>query len=278
VTLTGPESRSGETNENGCAVFQFLTPGTYTLHMNSGGYVDKSGTQAVDVDQVVVPATVNQAPPQVYDRGATFNVSFNTPRTDGKTEPAHTNAISLTNSGVPNGGVRTSTSTTVNGVFPFVGAYLVYSGTCASNDPSKWDSDYFVDNPTFGRQIAAVGGTHAVTVREPAIAMKVVPPTGYTFNTVPAVKVTQTDVGCTAVFTTTAVSATDGAFVRSNYPFGTYSVCASATLRKTSDGSTTARRMTVANIANTQFGGVSVGNTTIPSTGTTGGAAAGACP
>ena len=45
VQISGPTTESTPTNDDGCAFFAFLTPGTYTVSLNSVGYVNRQGVQ-----------------------------------------------------------------------------------------------------------------------------------------------------------------------------------------------------------------------------------------
>jgi Tfp pilus assembly protein PilV len=269
VTLSGPDDQTATTNEKGCAIFQFLRPGAYVATLNAPGYVDKSGTQAVDIDATVLPATVNQATPQIYDVAGRINVTFSptltSPRLDTNTEPPHTvnNGVTLTNGGLPNGGLRLSASQSVTGLFPFVGPYLLYAGNCKANDPSATSPTYFSDHPTFGKQLVAPGGgPYPVTVREPAIHTKITG-TGVTVSGSPtgpqapaSVTLKQTDALCSATYTTTANS--DGTLVRAGYPFGKYSVCVGVSIIDQASPSRTRThyKTTTTDVNNTNFAGV----------------------
>jgi Tfp pilus assembly protein PilV len=149
VALSGPESRSATTNAEGCAIFQFLTPGAYTITVNQGGYVDTTLTQKMTYSGTVTPANVNTATPQIYDLAGALTPSF-----DGG---ATTNSpgITVIQSGLTGAGGTTRQFPTsgAGGLFPFTSPYAVYAGSCTANDPSAAAND----GPTFYTDLVKYG-------------------------------------------------------------------------------------------------------------------------
>ncbi len=270
VNISGPSSKLASTNAKGCAVFEFLTPGSYSVSINSPGYVNTAGKQAVTFSGTVAPSTVNPTTPLLYDRAGSITVNFDTARKDSNTEPAHTNAVTLQNSGIPTTGQLTSTGPVVTGLFPFTGPYLSYSGTCSANDPSVANPTYWTANPGFGKQIVAAGAGYMVKVREPSIYTKV------SFSGGPAnqvVHLKQTDPACSASPPTFATTANgDGTLVRAGYPFGTYALCAQGDF-----GGTTRRVNTTTDVPNTNFNGVGSNATPAATLAVDSSSPAGAC-
>ncbi len=76
VGITGPESRSASLNAQGCAIFQFLTPGAYTITLNQSGFVDQSLNQSYSYSGTVSPGTINTATPQLYDLAGGLRPTF----------------------------------------------------------------------------------------------------------------------------------------------------------------------------------------------------------
>ena len=75
VTITGPTAESSPTNSSGCAFFAFIPAGTYTVALNTVGYVDRQGnanpsqTVGVSVGQV---SSVQFD----YDKASTIQATF----------------------------------------------------------------------------------------------------------------------------------------------------------------------------------------------------------
>jgi Tfp pilus assembly protein PilV len=186
VALSGPESRAATTNADGCAIFQFLTPGAYTITLNQAGYVDTTLAQKLVYSGTVTPANVNTATPQVYDLAGAIAPKYDTANT--------TNAagITLVHAGLTGTGGTTRTFGTGGAapLFPFTSPYAVYSGSCAANDPSAAAND----GPTFYTDLAKYGDpatgkakpfgqalvqgtspttTTAVNLHEPPVAPKI---------------------------------------------------------------------------------------------------------
>ena len=262
VSISGPESRTASTNAQGCAIFQFLTTGSYNVNVNSTGYVDTTNSQNVSFSGTVSAGNINQTPPLLYDRAGRIDYVFDT---DGVLTPLTSKGVTIANSGLPSPGSKTLTGTaSATGLFPFTGPYTAYSGTCAYNDPSRYDPNYFTtSHPTYGRQIVAAGTTYSgVRLREPDINTKVQLKTD-TSTTTPAgitTYVRQTDTGCSYTYPATTTKS-GGALTLLGYPFGTYAVCSEY---NRTTGTTTQKGMYYGmktGIANTDFAGT-------PATGT----------
>ena len=63
------------TNSDGCAFFAFLTPGTYTVSLNTVGYVNRQSVQ--NPSQTVGVTVGNVSSVQFdYDQAATLSLTF----------------------------------------------------------------------------------------------------------------------------------------------------------------------------------------------------------
>ncbi len=178
-----------------------------------------------------------------------------------------------------------SRATTVDAasLFPYSDGVGVYAGDCPANDPSLYDSDYFVPPTTRGwvalnpgdllKAVSVEMPTLRVTVNRQAIS-----------GTVPSwtrtqLMVTQADTGCTDVIhtlTDTKGTANQTA-VQFNIaqPFGHYTLCASTRGRTSgtsgTTGQTTVDRKITASINMTNVPATKDRATTMTTTATTSG-------
>jgi len=119
----------------GCAFFGFLTPQTYTVSLNTAGYVDRQGSvtpsQTVGVNSGQIAAVAFD-----YDRAATLNLTI--AGLNGGT-PANAMAVSLGNAGYLPAGTKvfsgTGATRTLSSLFPFSDGYDAWAGDCADADP-----------------------------------------------------------------------------------------------------------------------------------------------
>ncbi len=159
VSTSGPESRSASTNSAGCAIFQFLTPGTYSLNVNRAGFVDRSLNQSVTFSAPVTAGLINQATPLLYDRAGSIRATFN-----GTTTSGNSGGLTISNGGIPSPSTRTFSGRAATGLFPFTAPYLVYAGMCAVNNPSLYPPSP-VPTATVGAGVADV----PVDLHEPPV-------------------------------------------------------------------------------------------------------------
>lgn len=135
VSVTGPDDRSLITNSDGCAFFAFLDPGTYTVSLGTGGYVDRQGDTAPE--QVVGVQIGAVASAQFdYDRAATLELALDA--TGGGTIPDGV-PVTLANSQLLPNGLKsfpgTGTTRTLGELFPSAEGYQAFAGSCADADP-----------------------------------------------------------------------------------------------------------------------------------------------
>jgi Tfp pilus assembly protein PilV len=279
VAISGPTSLSDTTNSLGCAVFSHVPVGTYSGTTSRPDYVDPDGDSPGDVSGVVSAGKVTVV-------GASFDlaakataVSFQTyvnPYSGfaGSTGWRPSQARSLTAGGpsgpevVKKGAWQTAIE--VAGLYPFTAGYGMYSGSCATADPTKLptsSANYFT---TYPDSLATTnpGGSASVIVRQPPLAVRVQlgSPTG---SAVAGAKVvaTATGVGCGADRFDDLLSDANGfvthpgAAFDPGLPFGTYSLCASVK----SPADPTKYLVGTATYANTSFSPTAAAALVIPS-------------
>ena len=260
LNLGSPANVSDTTDSSGCAVFGGITAGNYQLTYSQAGYVDVGGNNSVN-RTVSVTAGTTTTQNELYAQAGAIAVSFDTKVGANPVQAAQEEVVTVSHSNLPAPGRRSfdpagGAASTINAtsLFPFTSAYNVYAGSCAANDPSSYNSNYYSSNP--GAVTVAPGGSYAVTVREPAINIRT-ERSGVNFPGAD-VHVDLTSSGCTQSFPN-QTSNSSFALPDPGFPFGTYSVCADTLVQNTSwPFSWVKRRRTVNNIANTNPNGTSV--------------------
>jgi hypothetical protein len=171
---SGPDSFSGVTGENGCAVFGNLSEGSYTLNVTTGGLVDRNGNPPVPKVTSVVAEGTNTIALQ-YDRPGEIAVDFRT-RIGGELVAASTETVVAFNSGMDlakafgePGAAQELVGATP--LFPFESAYTVYAGSCTANNPVNWGLPE--PPPAMADALVSAGGTTPVTLELPALNLRV---------------------------------------------------------------------------------------------------------
>ena len=244
VSLTGPESDTGVTDENGCVLFPFLTAGTYTLKLTDAGYVDIKGQSPSTTTAAVVAGQIWHGTVS-WDRSATITAKLTAPTgftlPEGLTTATTANQtgvpIMLGNSGLQPNGVAPAASTTglatvqVKTLWPYPAGYEVWPGKCLDNDP---------ENPTYTPAGVRAGpvttdpGTTA-TVDVPLVGISVKNTSG-SARAVMAIQAT--DASCTSAgtFASTSYGAkvliasalAGGATAKTALPYGVWSLYAAS--------------------------------------------------
>jgi hypothetical protein len=224
VAIAGPQPATEPTNDMGCAVFNYFRVGTYSVELNTMGFVNPLGVTDVVTSGAINGGTVNTTAPQQYDRAATINVSFKTKDVAGADVPVSpAKWTTVGNSGIGNAtGTRTfgSATTFVNTIqanllFPFANGYTVYSGNCTANDPSRYSA-------TSTLQSVDPAGAYVTTVYQPALQFATTKNGVAMMNA--HVTATAQDAGCAGQvydFYTGGSSSQ----VLAALPFGKYKVC-----------------------------------------------------
>jgi Tfp pilus assembly protein PilV len=176
VEAVGPTPATETTNDAGCAVFDESEAGSYTLKLNSTGWVDPDGNQLVEKPGTVSAGNLTTVE-FLYDRAGSFPVTVVTRRPGaGSDIQDRSSGVFAAHTGVSAGyrAITTSTSTgTFDGMFPFETPYEVYSGGCTGNNPAEYIPDYFSTHPLAVAQVEPATVGLARTVLEPAIDVTV---------------------------------------------------------------------------------------------------------
>jgi Tfp pilus assembly protein PilV len=231
----GAGNWTGSTNEAGCAIFEFLPVGNYSVNFNSPGLVNPLGASAFTISGVVSPGQLNKTTPQLYDAPASIDVSFQTKLLSGAIVASNAPYASAGNSGIGNAtGARwfgtgaAAVAIRQDQLFPFADGYTVYSGQCAANDPTDYIADYYASNP--GLVAVDPGSLKTVRVFHPAINVRA--RVGSTATANLNVVLRSRDSGCKTVMVVKTDAA--GALVDPGVPWGRWELCADNGTRKSS--------------------------------------------
>jgi Tfp pilus assembly protein PilV len=245
VSLSGAGSYSGVTNSLGCAVFPFVTQGSYTATVGGGTLVDWQGNSSA-TKAIGVTAGTSTTISLEMDNAAQIQAIFDT--AVGGATPVAAKSPSLTVSNAKlTVGAKTFpitpgaplTNINATGLYPFTDGYGGFAGKCSTNNPALAPTSNTsllpVYTPTPGSVLTM---TTANDIRVPSINIQVVNAAGTAVsNTTPATVIVKTaDSGCTNTFPTqTTTSKTYGTTTYTatlpepGFPYGTYRICAQAT-------------------------------------------------
>jgi hypothetical protein len=237
VTVTpGPFTQN--TNSVGCAFFGALAVGNVTAVYAQTGWVDAGGNSNVTLNGSVTAGATTTISAN-YAQAAQIAASFDTKVGGAAPVSAKSSSVSIANPGLPSPQLRSFTTAspqptiTATNVYPFTSGYGVFAGSCAANNPTTYNPNYFTSHPG-SYATPGPGGSSAITVREPALNVKVTRSGSALAGA--HVIVTATGAGCTDKFTMTTDSAGLIVFTTAPtapaVPFGTYSVCADYLNRK----------------------------------------------
>ena len=144
VNLSGPESDSQPTTSDGCVFFAYLDPGTYTVSLNTTGYVGRQGDQPA-TQTVAVTATQISTLRFDYDRAATLGIGLTTPSGTPTAVVPSPIALTVANSNLtvgtrsfPESSTGSGATRTVTPLFPYTSGYEVWAGDCADADPATY--------------------------------------------------------------------------------------------------------------------------------------------
>lgn len=186
VTATGPVTLNGLTNEQGCALFQMIPVGDYTVTVSKAGYIDRFGN-ATPSKTVTVPA--GQLVTLTFEMDAAGSVAAtiesykpgSTAQSSSTIIASVANRISaengdeaslLRNEPIPGPLATAAASITANNLYPFTAQYSFYTGTCRYSNPTYNDanSGYF---GTFPGAVAVDPGSPAtVKIRQPPLNLR----------------------------------------------------------------------------------------------------------
>ena len=226
VALDGSSDYSDSTNDVGCAIFGMIPAGNYEVNVN--GLVGWGGEDGTTNVVTVQPAKTSLKHLELEPPGS-LRARFERP--DGSA--ASWTSMTVANAKLP-GGTKPFTSGSAvptidsNGLFPFLDGYGVYAGTCRANNPSFWDPAYFTTSGKGSVVLEPGDFLEPVDVQMGTLLVRVRTSTGGAVNA--RVTLTQVDSNCTQP--ASALSSGVGADGDQSFvvPFGTYRVCASATI------------------------------------------------
>ncbi len=242
-----------ETSAKGCAILA-VPPGEYNIYVSKSGYVDPNGYENTHEDvggsvtrSVYIPAETTSKVGYNLGLAGKLAVSFT-----GAT-PAEGDTFTAFNTGMtsprPFGTVGTYSSTvsSPNTIFPFTTKYTVYAGSCEADLPTKNGQS---SNPEV---LVEPGKTGEITVPLAPIAIQVMEGTSSgSAGKLMTSGVTGTieDTGCKTL-RSFAVNGS-GLLPKPGMPFGTYSICVTATIGGKP------RKYTTSTISNNKAAGVTV--------------------
>jgi Tfp pilus assembly protein PilV len=221
-----------ETSTNGCAILA-LSPGEYSINVSKTGYVDPNGYANTFSDEsvtktVYLPAETTSKEGYNLGLAGKLKVTFTDPAepkvaAEGDSFIAYTTGMSEPRP-LPVPSIVGTYSPTIEApsIFPFTTEYTVYAGTCAADLPTK-------NGQSLNPQIpVGPGKTGEVNVPLAPINIKVLEAKGAPEKIVSGATVLLEDTGCKTVRKLTTTLA--GALNRPAMPFGTYSLCVTATV------------------------------------------------
>jgi Tfp pilus assembly protein PilV len=251
VNLSGASSQTKTTNSLGCAVFGYITAGSYTASVP--GYVEMASNGTANDPLVVYKGRASFGQMQV-DVPASVKATFVPPSGNTFFSPA-TNVtsddITVMNANlVPSSKVFAGTSantltasscvgppaSSACGLFPFLDGVNVYAGSCAANNPASYagQTNYF---STSGRGFTNLGQGQVgapVNVEMPTLRVNVTRQT--VSGSVPSwfrtqVLITSLDSGCTVTAyqnqpADRATNLNSTVTFDAAVPYGNYRICA----------------------------------------------------
>jgi Tfp pilus assembly protein PilV len=228
VSISGPESDSQPTTGDGCVFFAYLDPGTYTVSLNTSGYVGRQGDQPA-TQTVAVTATQISTLQFDYDRAATLQVTLTAPTGTPTTAVPSPIDLTVANSNLtvgtksfPETSTGSGTPRTVTPLFPFASGYQLWAGDCADADPALYPGGSrgptLASNPAGTTAGTAALGVVTVTVRRNSL-------TGTLEQNATVRGIHAAGTGCTAGETLTSATLTNSSGVlRLALPYGTWTI------------------------------------------------------
>ena len=223
-----------ETSLNGCAILA-LSPGEYTINVSKAGYVDENGYPNTENDlsvtkKVYLPAETTSKEGYHLGLAGKLQVTFTEA---GKTIPPPVgDSVVYFNSGMAHPEIYPNPSTLetysheleAGDIYPISSTtkYAVYAGTCEADLPTRYGQG---PPPEVG---VAPGENVPVSVPLAPIDIKVLESKGLPEKPVNNATVVLEDTGCKAV--RKLATTPEGKLSHPGMPFGTYSLCVTATV------------------------------------------------
>jgi type II secretory pathway pseudopilin PulG len=249
LTGSGTANFSGSSESSGCAIFADLPSGNYKVVANGNGLITPEGTETWTKEQVGAPASGTQQVQIRFDTPGKVAPSFVylEPKTNLLT-PAPVDSMALFNSeneqktitfGTPGATPRLSKLEDTK-VFPFATKYLVYGGSCTSNNPDPENKG--INAAALANVLVTAGSVSSPQIQIAALNLTVTNSSG---GLIQGAKVFLSDETCKyngstfkREFTTNSIghianSSTEPAQATTQavgLPFGTYNICVQATI------------------------------------------------
>jgi hypothetical protein len=230
VSVTGPQNKTLTTNTQGCAFFAFLPAGTYTVTLNTTGYVDR---QSNATPAQTLGVSVGQISSVQFDYDQSASIVATLTPTAGGTVPNDL-PVTLANTAYLPNGIRpftgTGTARTIPNLFPSTDGYQAWVGQCADADPEGikivGTTNYGAYWPNADRDPAVAppaGGSASVNVTVPTAVLTVKNSTGAVVPGVTVVATHAADNICTGETHTLGVTNASGQ-ITTALPYGHWSV------------------------------------------------------
>lgn len=244
ISLSGAGNYSGTTESIGCANFADIPSGNYKLTATSGaGLITPEGKTTYVKEPVGVPSSGTQQVAIHFDRAGKAKAEFvyKEPGT-GTLRPAPVDAMEIYDAesgqaastfGTP-GGSRTA-SLTDSALYPFKTPYAVYAGSCTANNP-VFEGSPPANSVGVGSMQVPPGGEVAQQIRVPALELTVTYNSGIVVGGKVVVTGTTCGTGVKRTYVTNAgghLSNSSAGATEAGLPYGTYNICASATISGT---------------------------------------------
>jgi hypothetical protein len=231
VTVNGPQNKTLPTNTDGCAFFAFLPAGTYTVTLNTVGYVDRQSNSTPAQTLGVNVGAVSSVQFD-YDRAASINATI--AASDGGSVPNDLPIVLANTQYLPNGRrtfAGTGTARTIPNLFPALEGYESWVGECADADP---EGIKIVGAVTYGaywpgatrvEPVAPAGGSSAnVTITIPTVGVHVHGSTGAGIAGATVVAVHAADNVCASGATHTLGTTDANGDLVAALPYGTWTL------------------------------------------------------
>jgi Tfp pilus assembly protein PilV len=228
VSISGPDSQTVSTNSEGCAVFQNIEKGNYTITFSRAGWVDPSSANVVNRSTSVTAGNVTVVNHN-YAPSGRLNVSVDTKVGAAAAVASPAKGVTVSNIGIPTGTLTFNapaapaqgSSSFALDLYPFPSGYSVWAGVCTNGNPVLYGLPAVSAAPPSA-------GTAAVTVRQPSINVTGatgVPgfPGTYPNQVGENLVFTSIDAGCSERRQQTAGAG--GVFPYLGMPYGNYKLC-----------------------------------------------------
>jgi type II secretory pathway pseudopilin PulG len=193
---TGYTPAAETTDANGCVVFDSVPVGTYTITLNTPGFIDRDGNQSTQTTMAVVAKKVGFAT-MSYDKSTSAMVSVTTHIPHqvyavARVKPSKAGSVSAVN-GASVGFVKTwtpsspATSIPAGGMFPFAqNSYAFFTGACKYAAPDSYtpaNTDYFSQVNAAATLLSDPANVaQSATVRQPPFNIRILRGRNTTFT------------------------------------------------------------------------------------------------